>query len=67
MSKYKITRLNLKNEKKYSKDIMFFFAETLMKELVSTPAAPGSYPEISQLDLLKIKTIIKKYKDENNN
>lgn len=57
--------MDIKEEKKFTKQQMLFFAETCMLKLLSTKPNGGQYPEISPLDLRRIKKVLNHFnKDE---
>lgn len=57
--------MDIKEEKKFTRQEMLSFAETCMLKLLSTKPDGSEYPEISPLDLTRIKQVLKNFnKDE---
>ena len=57
--------MDIKEEKKFTKQQMLFFAETCMLKLLSTKPDGSEYPEILPLDVRKVKYILNNFnKDE---
>jgi len=50
--------MDIKEEKKFTKQQMLSFAETCMLKLLSTKPDSSEYPEISPLDLRRIKQVL---------
>ena len=50
--------MDIKEEKKFTKQQMLSFAETCMLKLLSTKPDGSEYPEISALDLRRIKQVL---------
>jgi hypothetical protein len=51
----------IKEEKKFTKQQMLSFAETCMLKLLSTKPDGSEYPEISALDLRRIKQVLNNF------
>jgi hypothetical protein len=51
----------IKEEKKFTKQQMLSFAETCMLKLLSTKPDGSKYPEISALDLRRIKQVLNNF------
>ena len=53
--------MDIKEEKKFTKKQMLSFAETCMLKLLSTKSDGSEYPEISALDLRRIKQVLNNF------
>lgn len=53
--------MDIKEEKKFTKQQMLSFAETCMLKLLSTKPDGIEYPEISPLDLRRIKQVLNNF------
>jgi len=53
--------MDIKEEKKFTKQQMLSFAETRMLKLLSTKPDGSEYPEISPLDLRRIKQVLNNF------
>lgn len=55
--------MDIKEEKKYTKQQMLCFAETCMLKLLSTKSDGSEYSEISSLDLRRVEQVLNNFKE----